>query len=125
MKNYVMSFILLEILKMKNFKFLSNKTKEDSETFESLIENGYIEPTSYWVWGKDFFPREFLSEFETKSKICFGIRDFLDSFPNHTMIPVIEINNGIHRYTGEEGEGEFLFDIHNDIFTIVYVDLFL
>lgn len=130
MKSYVMWFTLLDIIKMKRFKFFNGiddgpqylepielEMADETETIEDM---DFDDTDPSWMWAIEM-GIDNIEDRETVSITCRGIREFLNNFPRYYIVPMVSISNGTITHTGREETEGWGFEIREDILTFVYV----
>ena len=94
------------------------------------FNNQSIEPlhdsSPSWMWAEEFHLRQVPNhEWVLMRDNCFGIRSFLNLFPDNFIVPVDSITgNGIrHSFGNRNGGNGWGFDITTELLTIEYYTL--
>ncbi len=109
---------------MKDFKFLNNSEDDDLE-FDPIPDN-----VASWMWADEtpFINSEFNKfmyghRWVIEQTNAFGILEFLQGFPDNSIIMIHSIEgNGIRHTSSESGSG-WGFDIRGTELTIEYYKL--
>jgi hypothetical protein len=109
---------------MKDFKFLNNS--EDDLDFDPIPDN-----VASWMWADEtpFINSEFNKfmyshHWVIEQTNAFGILEFLQRFPDNSIIMIHSIEgNGIRHTSNESGRGGWGFDIRGTELTIEYYKL--
>ena len=112
---------------MRTFKFFNGIDDEpqylepiELEMEDMILEEGFSESDPSWMWAEEMGIENYDGR-ELVSIECRGIREFLNQFPRHFIVPMVSITSGPHIHTHlTAGEG-WGFDIQNDLATFIYV----
>ena len=110
---------------MKEFKFLSDNTEEDDDDFEPIPDN-----IASWMWSDETHRTrseiyKFAPNFHwvIEQTNAFGILEFLERFPNYSIVMIHSIEGNGIRHTSSESGGGWGFDIRGTELTIEYYKL--